>query len=145
MRGLVAATILLSVAGVAAAGTPEQVVAHHVAAMKKGDLAAIMGDYAADAVVIAPPGLVVGQHPGRGPGIFSGKAQAQRVFATLTDKDHHPGVAGMQSTIEPLGRDVALLHWVQGKGTPQQVSGEDVFVVRAGKIDYQAILVDPAK
>jgi ketosteroid isomerase-like protein len=134
----------LAVGGAAAASaaTPAQVVAHHVAVMKKGDLPAIMSDYAADAIVISPPGLVAGQQPAKGPGIFSGSASARRVFATLTDKTHHPGVVGMETRIEPVGNDVALLHWVQFKGTAQQVSGEDVFVVRHDKITYQAILVD---
>jgi ketosteroid isomerase-like protein len=113
--------------------------------MKKGDLPAIMSDYATDAVVITPAGLVPGHHPSGNPGVFSGAADARRVFATLTDKGHHPGVRTMETRIEPAGADIALLHWVQFKGTPQQVSGKDVFVVRGNKIAYQAILLDPAR
>lgn len=128
----------------ALAATPAQVVAHHVAMMKRGDLPAIMSDYAADAVVITPPGLVAGRHPSSNPGVFSGAADARRVFATLTDKGHHPGVRTMETRIEAAGADIALLHWVQFKGTPQQVAGKDVFVVRGNKIAYQAILLDPA-
>jgi len=130
-------------ASAALAVTPSQVVAHHVAMMKKGDLPAIMSDYAANTVVIAPPGLVRGQSA-KGVGVFVGSVDARRVFATLTDKDHHPGVRTMESSIAPGGPDIARLKWVQFKGTPQQVSGEDIFVVRNGKIAYQAILVDPA-
>jgi len=131
-------------AGVAAsAATPAQVVQHHVAVMKKGDLAAIMSDYAANTIVIAPPGLVHGQSA-KGVGVFVGSSDARRVFATLTDKDHHPGVRTMETSISPGGPDIVRLRWVQFKGTPQQVSGEDIFVVRNGKIAYQAILVDPA-
>ena len=141
---LIAAAFALCLGGTAFAATPSQVVAHHVAMMKKGDLPAIMSDYAANTLVISPPGLVAGQHPAKGPGIFSGLGNARKVFATLTDKDHHPGVRTMETRIEPAGADIALLYWVQFKGTPQQVSGEDVFVVRGGKIAYQAILVDPA-
>ena len=143
---LIAAAALLGLAGAVplSAATPAEVVAHHVAVMKKGDLPAIMADYAANTVVVTPQGLVAGQHPANGPGVFSGAANARKVFATLTDKDHHPGVRTMETRIEPIGPDVALLHWVQFKGTPQQVSGKDVFVVRGNKIAYQAILVDPA-
>ena len=65
---------------------------------------------------------------------------ARRVFATLTDREHHPGIVTMVTAIEPGGPGVALLHWVQFKGTPGQVSGEDVFVVRGGRIVHQAIL-----
>jgi len=130
-------------AGVAAsAATPVQVVQHHVAVMKKGDLTAIMSDYAGNTIVIAPPGLVAGQ-AAKGVGVFVG-ADARKVFATLTDKDHHPGVRTMETSVTPGGPDIARLKWVQFKGTPQQVSGEDIFVVRGGKIAYQAILVDPA-
>ena len=127
---------------VASAATPVQVVQHHVAVMKKGDLAAIMSDYAGNTIVIAPPGLVAGQ-AAKGVGVFVG-ADARKVFATLTDKDHHPGVRTMETSVTPGGPDIARLKWVQFKGTPQQVSGEDIFVVRGGKIAYQAILVDPA-
>ena len=146
MRPSLIAAIVLGIGGgiAAPAATPEQVVAHHVAMMKKGDLPAIMSDYSADTVVITPPGLVAGRHPSRNPGVFSGAADARKVFATLTDKGHHPGVRTMETRIEPAGTDIALLHWVQFKGTPQQVSGKDVFVVRRNKIAYQAILVDPA-
>ena len=31
------------------------------------------------------------------------------------------------------------------KGTPKEVSGHDVFVVRGGKVVFQAVIVDPAK
>ena len=94
-------------------------------------------------VVIAPPGLVRGQSS-KGVGVFVGAPDARRVFATLTDKDHHPGVRTMETSIAPGGQDIARLRWVQFKGTPEQVSGEDIFVVRGGKITYQAILPDAA-
>jgi hypothetical protein len=144
---LIVAAASLGLAGAVplSAATPAEVVAHHVAVMKKGDLLAIMADYAANTVVITPQGLVAGQHPAEGPGVFSGAANARKVFATLTDKDHHPGVRAMETRIEPIGADTALLHWVQFKGTPQQVSGKDVFVVRGNKIAYQVILVDAAR
>ena len=135
--------LALGAALAVSAATPTQVVQHHVAMMKKGDLAAIMSDYAGNTVVIAPPGLVRGQ-AAKGVGVFVGATDARRVFATLTDKDHHPGVRTMETSIVAGGQDIARLRWVQFKGTPQQVSGEDIFVVRGGKIAYQAILPDPA-
>ena len=132
----------LFLAGAAYAATPAEVVARHVESMKAGKLQPIMDDYAADAVVVTPEGLVASQAPAKGPGIYSGRAQAQRVFATLTDKDHHPGIKAMETTIEPAGPDSVILHWVQFKGTPQQVSGKDAFIVRHDKIVFQAILLD---
>jgi hypothetical protein len=140
---ILALPLALGGAVAASAATPAEVVQHHVAVMKKGDLAAIMSDYAANTVVIAPPGLVPGQ-AAKGVGVFVGSANARKVFATLTDKDHHPGVRTMETSISPGGQDIARLRWVQFKGTPQQVSGEDIFVVRRGKITYQAILPDAA-
>ena len=84
--------------------------------MKKGDLAAIMSDYAANTVVIAPPGLVAGQ-PAEGRGRVRRCRDARRVFATLTDRDHHPGVRTMETSIVPAGPDAARLKWVQFRGT----------------------------
>ena len=136
-------SLALGGATAASAATPTQVVEHHVAVMKKGDLAAIMSDYAPNTIVLAPPGLVRGQAT-KGVGVFVGSKDARRVFATLTDKDHHPGVRTMETSVSPAGPDAARLRWVQFKGTAQQVSGEDIFVVRGGKIAYQAILPDPA-
>lgn len=140
---ILALPIGLIASAAAAAATPEQVVGHHVAMMKKGDLAAIMRDYAPDTVVLAPPGLVRGQSD-KEPGVFVG-ASARKVFATLTDKDHHPGVRTMETRIVAGGPGIARLRWTQFKGTPRQVTGEDIFVVRGGRISYQAILVDPAR
>jgi hypothetical protein len=137
-----AVVISLGLAGGAYAATPAEIVARHVESMKVGKLQPIMDDYAMDAVVVTPEGLVANQMPAKGPGIYSGRSQAQRVFATLTDKDHHPGIKTMETTIEPAGPDSAILHWVQFKGTTQQVSGKDAFIVRNDKIVFQAILVD---
>ena len=138
------ATALLSLclAATAHAATPAEVVARHVASMKVGKLQPIMDDYSADTVVVTPQGLVADQMPAKGPGIYSGQTQARRVFATLTDGDHHPGIKAMETTIEPAGPDSVILHWVQFKGQPEQVSGKDAFIVRNDKIVFQAIFVD---
>jgi hypothetical protein len=132
----------LGLATVAHAATPAEVVQRHVDSMKRGAIQPIMADYAADTVVVTPQGLVAGQAPANGPGVYSGQANARRVFATLTDAAHHPGIKAMETRIEPAGPDGAILHWVQFKGQPQQVSGKDVFIVRADKIVFQAIFVD---
>jgi len=142
LRHTAAALIAFGLAAGAFAATPSQIVARHVANMKIGKLQPIMADYSADTVVVTPEGLVAGQHPAKGPGIYSGQAQARRVFATLTDKGHHPGIKAMETRIEPSGPDSVILHWVQFKGRPQQVSGKDAFVVRNNKIVFQAIFVD---
>ncbi|MEA3387918.1 hypothetical protein [Sphingobium sp. CCH11-B1] len=132
----------LCLASAAHAATPTEVVARHVESMKVGKLQPIMDDYSADTVVVTPEGLVAGQTPAKGPGVYSGQARASRVFATLTDKDHHAGIKAMETRIEPVGPDSVILHWVQNKGQPSQVSGKDVFIVRNDKIEFQTIMVD---
>lgn len=137
-------SLFWAVAAQAADRTPAQVVKDHVASMKTANVDAVMRDYAADTVVITPPGLVPSQQPVKGPGVYSGIANARKVFVVLTGKGSIDGIRAMETTVEPLGGDVALLHWVQFRGTPKQVSGTDVFVVRHGKVAVQDIIVDAA-
>jgi hypothetical protein len=137
-----AAMASLGFASIASAATPSQIVQRHVDSMKRGQLPAIMADYAASTVVVTPKGLVAGQAPADAPGVYSGQAQARRVFATLTDTTHLAGIKSMETKIEPAGTDGAILHWVQFKGQPQQASGKDVFIVRGDKIVFQAIIPD---
>jgi hypothetical protein len=122
--------------------SPADVVEQHVKSMKTGDLDAIMRDYADDAVVIAPEGLVKDQTPAKGPGVFSGAADARRVFATLTAPDNLGAIKRMETRVEPKGNDIAFLYWTQFKGQPNQVTGRDVFVVRNSKIVFQDIIPD---
>jgi hypothetical protein len=51
----------------------------------------------------------------------------------------------MQTRYESAGPDTTVMHWVQFKGTPKEVTGHDVFVVRGGKVVFQSVTVDPAK
>jgi hypothetical protein len=94
-----------------------------------------------DTVVVTPPGLVPGQNPANAPGVYSGKANARKVFAVLTGRGP-AGARAMTTVVEPLGGDVALLRWTSWPGTPRQSSGIDVFVVRRGKIVMQDIIPD---
>ena len=137
-----ALVIGLGLATAATAATPAAIVQRHVDNMKIGKLQPIMNDYAANTVVVTPKGLVSGQLPADGPGVFSGQTEARRVFSTLTDAGHHAGVKSMVTSIEPAGPDGAILHWTQFKGQKQQVTGKDVFIVRGDKIVFQAIFVD---
>ncbi|CAN5713317.1 hypothetical protein BH11PSE6_BH11PSE6_10280 [soil metagenome] len=140
-----ALSLLAAVPAYAADRSPEQVVKDHVASMKSADVDKVMSDYADDTVVITPPGLVPGQTPANAPGVYSGKANARKVFVVLTGKDSIEGIRAMETIVEPLGGDVALLRWMQFRGTPKQVSGIDVFVVRGDRIVVQDIVLDPAK
>lgn len=143
LRWIAAAAVLTCTVPVAAqAQTAAEVVQRHVDSMKTGDLNKVMADYSADTVVVTPQGLVSDQKPAVGPGVFSGQAEARRVFTVLTSPGSLPGIKAMETRIEPVGTDGALLHWVQNKGKPNQVAGKDVFIVRNNKIVYQTILVD---
>jgi ketosteroid isomerase-like protein len=125
------------------ADSAEVILKRHVAAMKAGDLAAVMADYADDALVIAPHGIAPGETNVAGFDIFDGKANISKLFAVLTGKDNAAGVASMTSTFEYKSSDVALMHWVQFDGTPQKVSGTDVWVIRNGRVISQTVLLDP--
>ena len=111
---------------------------HHVANMKSGNLNDVLSDYAPDAVVVSPAGMVSPS------GVFTGK-DIGKLFSVLTDKDHLPGNKTMQTKYDAVSADTTIMHWVQFKGTKQEVSGYDVFVVRGGKVAFQAIVVNPPK
>jgi hypothetical protein len=141
----IAAILSLGAAAAYAAAGATAVIDHHVAMMKKGDLAGVMADYADNAVVIAPHGIAPGQTDVSGSDVFAGKTNAQKLFAVLTDKDHVPGNKSMETRYETKGDGTTLMHWVQFKGTPKEVSGTDVFIIRGGKVVFQSVLIDPAK
>jgi len=145
MRLVLAAAILsLSAAATFAADSAQAVLDRHVAAMKAGNLNAVMADYADNTLVIAPHGIAPGQTSVAGNDVFSGKANARKLFAVLTDKDHNPGAKAMTVSYEQRGNDVTLMHWVQFKGKPEQVSGTDTWIIRGGKVIAQIVAVDPA-
>ena len=116
----------------------DKVLEHHVAQMKTGDLEAVLSDYAPNAVVVTPAGAMSPN------GVFIGK-DTRKLFTILTTKDNLPGNKTMQVTYERLAPDTTLMRWVQFKGTPKQVSGYDVFVIRDGKIVFQTVAFDAAK
>ncbi len=125
------------------ADSAQVILDRHVAAMKAGDLDAVMADYADNALVIAPHGVVAGETDVGGFNVFDGKANISRLFAVLTNKDNAAGMASMTTTYESRGNDVTLMRWVQFAGTPQEMSGTDVWVIRGGKVQSQAVLLNP--
>ena len=137
MLKFASAAMLLALTG-AAHAADTKILDHHVASMKAGNLEGVLSDYAPDAVVVAPAGMVTPS------GVFVG-ADTRKLFSVLTDKDHVPGNKTMQTRYESLGPDTTVMHWVQFKGTPKEVSGYDVFVVRGGKVAFQTVIVEAAK
>lgn len=146
---LLLATAILSMGVLTACSTDsttdsaEVILDRHVEAMKARDLPAVMADYADDALVIAPHGIVQGETNLAGFNVFDGKDNISRLFAVLTNEENAAGMASMTTRYEYKGSDVALMHWVQFEGTPQELSGTDVWIIRDGKIITQSVLVNP--
>ena len=145
MRLVLAAAILsLTATAAFAADSSQAVLDHHVAQMKAGSLDGVMADYADSAVVIAPHGIAPGQTSVSGNDVFVGKANIRKFFTVLTDKDHNPGAKSMTVKFESRGNDTTIMRWVQFAGTPNQVAGNDTWVIRGGKVVAQVVAVDPA-
>jgi len=131
-------------AAAAPADSAQVILDRHVAAMKAGDLEAVMADYADNALVIAPNGIAPGEANVAGFNVFDGKDNISKLFAVLTNKDNAAGMASMTTTYEFRGSDIVLMPWVQFKGEPNEVSGTDVWVIRDGKVQSQTVLLNPA-
>ena len=133
-----AAILVTLLAGGAAQAADTKILDRHVANMKMGNPDGVLADYAPDAVIVTPAGMITPS------GVFVG-AEARKLFSVLTDKDHVSGNKTMQTRYETLGAVTTKMSWVQYKGTPKEVSGYDIFVVRGGKVVFQSVIVDAAK
>src|SRR6185503_8187088 len=118
MPRLTHAVILTAVlaATPAFAGADTKILDHHVANMKSGNLEAVLSDYAPDAVVVAPAGMVSPD------GVFVGP-ETRKLFSVLTGKDTLPGNKTMQTKYANAGADTTIMRWVQFKGPAKEVSG----------------------
>ena len=98
--------------------TPQEVLAHHIAVVKKDDVDGIMKDYAEDAVVVRPTAT------------FIGAANVRKFFQGLAAE--HRDWNAFVVTQEPQPHGVVFQREVKtGK--------VEVFVVRNGKIVFQAM------
>jgi ketosteroid isomerase-like protein len=150
MRMLLTVATVLSIAGFASVAQAQdaatlKVLNHHITAIKASNLADLMADYADDALVVTPHGLVPGQKDVWGVDVFAGKANVQKVFAVLCDKDHQKDIVTMTQTFEDRGNGTVLMHWTQHKGTPQEAHGTDIWVIKNGKVVTQILTAEPAK
>lgn len=109
----------------------EAAIARHVAAVKAADLPGVMADYADDAILVGPPGLVTPA------GTQVGKANVQKFFEWLYTPEVLPAAQSMVTTNEIVGPNTLLFRWTQFPGTPKEVKGYDIFVFRDGKIIFQ--------
>jgi ketosteroid isomerase-like protein len=138
MLKFLSAAILVALTGSAWAGADTKVLDHHVANMKTGDLNAVLSDYSPDVVIVTPPGAFSPD------GIFVG-SEIRKLFTKLTAKDSLPGNQTMQTKYQSAGADTSIMQWVQFKGTPKEISGYDVFVVRGGKVVFQTVTINAKK
>jgi hypothetical protein len=135
---IVSTLLMVGAASPALAAADTKVLDHHVANMKAGNLEQVLSDYAPYSVVVVPAGMVTPD------GVFVG-SETRTLFRFLTNKDNLPGNKTMQTRYQNVGPDTSIMHWVQYKGTPKEVSGYDVFVTRDGKIVFQTVIVNSAK
>jgi ketosteroid isomerase-like protein len=119
-----------------AADDAQTLAQRHVEVIRTGNVDKLMADYADDAVALTPPGLF-SSRPANEEGIAEGKAEIKKLFELLCGPKYFTAVKGMDARIEKVSGTVAVLHWIQFKGTPQQLSGMDVFVTKDGKITTQ--------
>ena len=139
MHAAILSTLMTAAAAMPAlAGADTKILDHHVANMKSGNLEGVLSDYAPDAVVVTPAGMISPD------GVFVG-SETRKLFSVLTGKDSLPGNKTMQTRYENAGADTSIMRWVQFKGTAKEVSGYDVFVTRGGKIVFQTVVVNAAK
>jgi len=117
-----------------AALSPADIVNRHMAAAGKGDVDALLADYADDAVV-----LVGGK-------ATQGKAAIRAVFAGMFANRPAAGAAasappggGMKTLAVWQEGDVGFVSWQRGAGGPNPVNGEDAFVVKNGRIEVQTV------
>lgn len=113
------------------AETMEAVIAHHVQTVKAADLEGVMADYADDAILVSPPGMINPQ------GTFVGKDKVREFFVWLATPEVLPAAQSMVTTNEIVGPNTLLFRWTQFPGTPQELKGFDIFVFRGDKIVFQ--------
>ena len=147
MRMFTAAALLLTLAAAPAFAqdSAKVILDRHERTIKAGDLAGVMADYADNAVLVAPAGIVKGEKDVVGTNVFDGKANIRKFFAVLTSKESNPAVKSMKVDYEFRSNDVVVMKWAQFPGTPKEVAGTDIWVIRGGKIISQVVLVNPPK
>jgi len=117
----------------------------HESTIKAGDLDGVMADYADDAVLVAPAGVVAGEPNVGGMNVFFGKGNIRKFFAVLTGPEAQPAVKSMAATYDIRPDGSATMTWAQWPGTEKEVSGTDVWIIKDGKIISQVVLVNPPK
>lgn len=106
------------------ATSTEAIVNHHLQAFGAGDMNGVVADYAPDAVMIVPTGVLRGVH-----GI-------RPLFQALISEFAKPG-ATFDLQQQVIEGDVAYIRWVAETADNTYELGTDTFIVRHGKIVVQ--------
>ena len=102
----------------------EEVLAHHLRAFAAGDIDMIMTDYADDAVVITPQGIVV-----------RGAAQIMKMHE-MTTASIPPG-SQFQVTQKTVTESMACIVWNAESAKVKIPFGTDTFFIKEGRIVAQ--------
>lgn len=98
----------------------------HFDAWVRGDVAALLADYADDAAIISAAG-----------GALVGKDAIAAMFAKVFDSLFRPSDTRLDITEEIVFNNYALVHWTAMTSTIRTVGGFDTFTVKNGKIAVQ--------
>jgi len=103
----------------------KDVLEHHTKALRKGDLDAILADYASDAVFFTKDGA------------FKGPDAIRPVFAAIVSEFSKLGTK-VNRTQQLIDGDYAYILWTAETADNIYEMGTDTFVVRDGKIVAQS-------
>jgi ketosteroid isomerase-like protein len=106
------------------ARSPQEVFAHHAQALGAGDLDGIVADYAEDAVVISPTGVLRG--------LDGVRTAFTQLLADLPN-------ASWDLPTQIYEGDVLFLEWTADAGSTRADDGIDTFVFRDGMIRVQTL------
>ncbi len=130
LASILCITALPLMSASAAESAAQQIVTHHLKVSGKGDVEAVAGDYADNAILILPDAVI------------RGKKAIRNTFAKLLA----PGPSQLAPVVTEkrvFEENIGYIVWTQNAGKPGEVRGSDTFVVRNGKIVAQTVMMVP--
>jgi uncharacterized protein (TIGR02246 family) len=103
------------------------VVRRHLEAWKRGDVPALLDDYADDAVMLSSQA-----------GVLSGRGAIAAMYGPVFEGLFPPADTDLEVTAEIVVGDHALVHWTAKTSTIRTIGGFDAFTLRDGKIVAQS-------
>ena len=106
--------------------TPESILAHHLEALGQGDIDAILTDYAEDAIIFAPHGIIRGLNAIRA------------VFTNFVKNSPPELLPAFKIVRQEIVDEVAYIIW---EAKPFIAMATDTFIFRDGKISVQTYAI----